>query len=129
MSTTPKVFYEKTDEEIQEWGFLGISEDVVFNMLGLSEKARKNIKSLDRWNINYRKGLARREIELARTLTNSKDAQLIKELLKSTSLVDKKDIDDHAVFEVEAPEWMKIKKNETKNKRKRIQPKVQDNIS
>lgn len=126
MSTTPKIFYEKTAKEIEEWGFLGVSEDVIFNMLGLSEKSRNNIRRLEKWNVNYRKGLARREIELARTLVESKDSQLIKELLKSTSLVDKKIIEDNAVFDIEAPEWMKIKKrkNEIKDRRKRIQSKV-----
>ena len=106
MAVVPRVFSNKTPAEIEEWGFLGISEDVVFNMLGMSQKQREYAKSTDKWILNYRKGLARREMELARTLSNSKDPQLIKELLKSTSLVEKKILDDNSEFKIEAPAWL-----------------------
>lgn len=116
----PKRFAEITPEQIEEWGYLGVSEGVIFNLLALNEKQRKQVKKTEKWNVNYAKGLARREIELAEKLTGTKDPTLIKELLKSTSLTEKKIIDDKAEFEIDAPNWIKpIKKRrrfENKNK-------------
>lgn len=106
MPKVPVAFSEKTEEEIEQWGYLGLSEQVVFSMLGMTPKQADFAKTTDRWKINYRKGLARREMELAKTLMDSKDSQLIKELLKSTSLVEKKLIDDNVEFKIEAPAWV-----------------------
>lgn len=119
MPVVPRVFSEKTEEEIEEWGFLGVSEDVIFNMLGLTQKQRDFARTTDKWVYSYRKGLARREMELARTLANSKDPQLVKELLKSTSLVEKKMIEDNVEFKIEAPEWL-TKKVKKADKRKKV---------
>lgn len=118
MPVVPKVFSEKTPQEIEEWGRLGIGEDVIFNMLGLTQKQREFAKTTDKWIYNYRKGLAKREMELAELLTNSKDPQLIKELLKSTSLVEKKLIEDNVEFKIEAPSWIakKVKSNRGRKK-------------
>lgn len=118
MPNSPRIFSEKTPEEIEEWGFLGISEDVVFNMLGLTQKQREYARSTDRWILNYRRGLAKREMELARTLSNSKDPQLVKELLKSTSLVEKKMIEDNVEFKIEAPAWLTKKVRKADKRRK-----------
>lgn len=119
MPVVPRVFSEKSEEEIEEWGFLGVSEDVIFNMLGLTQKQRDFARTTDKWVYSYRKGLARREMELARTLANSKDPQLVKELLKSTSLVEKKMIEDNVEFKIEAPEWL-TKKVKKADKRKKV---------
>ncbi len=121
MSSVPKRFADITPEQIEEWGYLGISEGVIFNLLALNEKQRKQIRKTDKWNVNYAKGLARREIELAEKLLGTKDPQLIKELLKSTSLTEKKIVDDRVEFEIDAPSWIKPirkrKRNENKDKR------------
>lgn len=109
MPSVPKIFSAKTDKEIEEWGYLGLSENIVFDMMGLSFASRKIIRNTDRWSINYRKGLARREMEFARKLSETNDSSLIKEALKSTSLTDKKIVDDNAEFEIDAPSWMKPK--------------------
>lgn len=118
MPVVPKVFSEKTPQEIEEWGRLGIGEDVIFNMLGLTQKQREFAKTTDKWIYNYRKGLAKREMELAELLTNSKDPQLIKELLKSTSLVEKKLIEDNVEFKIEAPSWIAKKVKSSRGRKK-----------
>mgnify|MGYP000296875566 CR=1 FL=1 len=120
MPVVPRVFSDKTPEEIEEWGFLGVSEDVIFNMLGMTQKQREYAKTTDKWIFNYRKGLAKREMELARTLTNSKDPQLVKELLKSTSLVEKKILDDNVEFRIEAPAWLTSKVHKETRGRKKV---------
>ena len=109
MPFTPRIFSEKTEEEIEKWGLLGLSENVIFNMLGMTGKQRVAAMKTERWVRCYNQGLAKREMELAETLRGSKDPQLIKELLKSTSLVEKKMIDDQVEFKIEAPEWLKTK--------------------
>lgn len=118
MPVVPRVFSDKTEEEIEEWGFLGVSENVIFDMLGLTQKQRDFARTTDKWVFSYRKGLARREMELARTLTNSKDPQLVKELLKSTSLVEKKQIEDNVEFKIEAPDWLTKKVRKADKRRK-----------
>jgi hypothetical protein len=115
MPAVPDKFARITPEEIEEWGYLGVSENIIFNLLQLNEKQRKVIRATDKWRYNYNKGLARREIELAKKLTDAKDPTLIKELLKSTTITEKK-FDNVPEIEIDAPDWIKPIKRRRRRK-------------
>ena len=116
MPVVPRVFSDKSDEDIERFGFLGLSENVIFNMLGMTPKQKEFAMKTDKWKKNYNKGLAKREMELAETLSGSKDPQLIKALLMSTSLVEKKMIEENAEFKIEAPDWLTKKVRQGRKK-------------
>lgn len=109
MPAVPKSFSRLKAEEIENFGYLGLSETVVFDMLNISSISRKIIRETDRWQNNYKKGLARREMELAEKLSNSTDPATQRELFKTMSISKTKVVDDNTEFVIDAPEWMKPK--------------------
>lgn len=137
MPAVPKRVSELTDEEIEHFGYLGLSETIVFDMLRLSPVSRRQVRGTDRWQNNYKRGLARREMDVADKLAKSSDPATMRELYKNMSISQTKVIDDNAEWVVDAPEWMKPKLNKgkkgqrakTRNKRNSVQSEVQADVS
>ncbi len=120
MPIVPNRVADITEEQIEEWGYLGLSEKAVFDLLKLNDRQRKTFRNTEKWKMNYNKGLARRELELAKRLESTKDASLIRELLRSTTLVDKK-IESREEIEIDAPQWLKPKINRKKKKNNEVE--------
>ena len=137
MPSVPEKFAKVTPEEIQAWGKQGLSETVIFDMLGLSSVSRRVIKATDKWNTNYKMGLALREQELAEKISQSNDVGLIREVYRTMSISQTKVVDESAEFIIDAPDWMRPKINKGKkgkrakahNQRDSVQPEVPADIS
>jgi len=121
MPVVPKRVERLTAQDIFEFGAKGVSDDTVFDFLELTPKQRETLRRMPKWFNPYRRGRAHRELELAKTMNETKDTQLIKEILKGTSIVQQKTIDDDVEFVIDAPEWLKAKqKSGHKGKRAKI---------
>lgn len=118
MPSVKQQFADLKVEEIIEFGRLGVSPEMVFKSLSMNEKSKKVAMSTDKWRENYNKGLAQREIEIAQALDKTKDPQLLKMIVASTTLTDKKAISESAEFIIDAPEWIRPKVKRAAGKRK-----------
>lgn len=120
MPLVPKRVADLTFEEIFEFGRKGVAEDTVFDWLELNEAQRKSLRQLEKWTKPYRKGAAQRELDIADKVNQTDDTQLMKELLKTTTIPQPKQDEEVIEFIIDAPEWLKANA-----KRKAIKKNVQ----
>lgn len=109
MPAVPDRVAKMTADDIFEYGRKGVSDDVIFDLLELTNKQRDYLRASDKWSRPYKRGLAQRELELADIINSSTDIQILKERLKGTSITQQKAIDDDVEFVIEAPSWLKTK--------------------
>ena len=95
----PNAFKKLTAEEIEQFGYEGLEESVVWSLLGITEaKSIERLSKLDLFRIPYDRGRAKLVRELhkkALEKIREGDSMVLKELLKGLSSISKPKEDDN----------------------------------